>query len=223
LSLPILSVSYKPDSRALYLRTAAEETAALRLASNAPPSNPTKKTKAAKPLLLSDFQRQALLDSASAGGPSEHQPLPPTHAEEQEALRLETLNAFKVDYGDAGDDESGGLFSVRKDANAGDEDMEDEEYRTFLLGSGGGEEGIREALGLGKKAADQARTDEQDGDASEDEDVGEKADGEADGEEPAEGAEGEKKKRKRVKRKPKVKVPMTEEEKKQKDEEFLLE
>lgn len=149
----------------------------------------------------------------------------PTHAEEQEALRLETLNAFKVDYGDAGDDESGGLFSVRKDGPAGDEDMEDEEYRAFLLGSGGGEEGIREALGLGKKGPDHDHADdaEAEGEASADDedDVGDKADGE--GGEPVEGAEGEKKKRKRVKRKPKVKVPMTEEEKKQKDEEFLLE
>ena len=76
----------------------AEETAALRLASNAPTANPAKKAKSTKPFLLSDFQRQALLDSSSAAGPSEHQPLPPTHAEEQEALRLETLNAFKVDY-----------------------------------------------------------------------------------------------------------------------------
>lgn len=139
----------------------------------------------------------------------------PTHAEEQEQLRQETLNAFKVDYGAEGDDESGGLFSVRKEGVNGEEDMEDEEYRRFLLGSGGGEEGIREALGLGKKTAEGEESEDEDED-----DVGEKVEGEG---KVGEGADGEKKKRKRVKRKPKVKVPPTEEEKKQKDEEFLLE
>ena len=145
-------------------------------------------------------------------------PRPPTHAEEQEALRQETLNAFKVDYGADGDDESGGLFSVRKEGANGEEEMEDEEYRRFLLGSGGGEEGIREALGLGKKGA-AALAEEDSGDEGDD-DLGEKV---GEGDEKVEGVEGEKKKRKRVKRKPKVKVPLTEEEKKQKDEEFLLE
>lgn len=144
-------------------------------------------------------------------------PRPPTHAEEQEALRQETLNAFKVDYGADGDDESGGLFSVRKEGVNGEEEMEDEEYRRFLLGSGGGEEGIREALGLGKKGT--AHAEEDSGDEGDD-DLGEKV---GKGDEKVEGVEGEKKKRKRVKRKPKVKVPPTEEEKKQKEEEFLLE
>jgi len=108
---------------------------------------------------------------------------------------------------------------VRKEGVNGEEEMEDEEYRRFLLGSGGGEEGIREALGLGKKGLGTAAEAEEDsGDEGED-DLGEKIEGE----EKVDGVEGEKKKRKRVKRKPKVKVPLTEEEKKQKDEEFLLE
>lgn len=114
---------------------------------------------------------------------------------------------------DGGDDDdattAGGLFQV-KSAVTG-EDMEDEEYRAFLLGSGGGEEGIRQALGLDQKKTTEAADDEEKGGADEEEE-GEKQEG-------VEG-EGEKKKRKRTKRKPKV---LTAEDKKQKDEEFLLE
>jgi protein KRI1 len=204
-----------PDTS--YVCLAVEETAAL-LASNQAANLASKpRTKSSKPLLLADFQRQALLDASNTSAyPSDSNPLP-THAEEQEALRKETLDAFKVDVGEAGDDESGGLF-VKKGGEGGadgGEDMEDEEYRAFLLGSGGGEAGVREALGLGVASEKQDGEDAEDGEGSE----SEKGEGD---EVPLEG-EGEKKKRKRTKRKKKEVVPMTEEEKKQKDEEFLLE
>lgn len=176
------------------------------------------RNKATRPLLLADFQRQALLDGANTSAYTEGSSAPlPTFAEEQEALRKETLNAFSVDIGEAGDDESGGLF-VKKDVGGIDEDMEDEEYRAFLLGSGGGEAGIREALGLGAAGSEVKGKDQEDNQADQDDESEKGAD-----DEETEAGEGEKKKRKRTKRKKKEIKPMTEEEKKQKDEEFLLE
>lgn len=101
---------------------------------------------------LSDFQRRALLSSAgksAAAGPEE--PTPYSHAAEQARLREETLNAFG---GAVSDEDEGEVFVKKGGADDVDEPLEDEEYRSYLLGHAGGDAGVREALfGTGETAA----------------------------------------------------------------------
>lgn len=122
----------------------------------------------------------------------------PTHVQEQEALRKETLDAFNIPV----DGEDDGLFSMKTVEHGQEEDMEDEAYRAFLLGNGGGENGIREALGLNVEK----REEEDDTGVMVPVKDGKKAEGEV----------------KKVKKSKKVAKTM-EEEKKKADEEFLLE
>lgn len=101
---------------------------------------------------LSDFQRRALLSSvgkSAAAGPEE--PTPYSHAAEQEHLREETRNAFG---GAVSDEDESEVFVKKGGADDVGEPLEDEEYRSYLLGNAGGDAGVREALfGAGGAAA----------------------------------------------------------------------
>ncbi|KAI0250084.1 KRI1-like family-domain-containing protein [Lactifluus subvellereus] len=106
-----------------------------------------KKARADKPLTLQEQRLAAALDvttprsrSSSPAGPS----LPPTHAAEQAALRVETIAAFHSSAtaavgsagsgdgsGDAEQEEEGGLFTLREKTK--DEvEREETEYRAYL-------------------------------------------------------------------------------------------
>ncbi|CDZ96656.1 KRR1-interacting protein involved in 40S ribosome biogenesis [Phaffia rhodozyma] len=185
-----------------------EEQAALLASAGANlPLVQSSKPKSAKPIHLSDFQRQALLDSANPNlSNGTNETALPSHVQEQEALRKETLDAFNISVGGSGangEEEDDGLFVKKKVDDVPEEEMEDEAYRAFLLGSGGGEKGIREALGLDEVENDKKQKEK---DAQENEtDV-------------LENGKGEVKKAKKSK-----KSKTSEEDKKKADEEFLLE
>lgn len=132
------------------LRPPEEQAALLAASSSALPSD--KKKKKTKPMHLSDFQRRALLDASSSatGRPTADadEPTPWSHADEQARLREETLaafgNAVESDDEDAAD---AGVFVKKSEAGPVGDELEDEEYRRFLVGNvGGGEAGVREAL-----------------------------------------------------------------------------
>ncbi|TDL23117.1 Krr1-domain-containing protein [Rickenella mellea] len=160
-----------------------------------------------KPLLM----RQHALQSAIDGGPS-RSPSPgpnvPTHAEEQAALRRETVAAFhstatradKEDGkagGDDGDDDLDG-FLVPREMTRDEAEVEQEEYRTFL------------ARAVGEDIGELVTVEERVG-----EDGGEEGKG-AKGEERKEGGKVDEKKTKKKKRK------KGEGERKESDHEFLM-
>lgn len=120
-----------------------EQAALLAQASSTLPSEKKKKEKS---MNLSDFQRRALLSSVGKDRTaSSSEPTPYTHVQEQAALREEAVKAFGAALGEEDDDE-GMLFEPSKKVIEEGNDMEDEEYRTFLVGSTGGEKAVREAL-----------------------------------------------------------------------------
>jgi protein KRI1 len=80
----------------------------------------------------------------------EEQPL--THVESQYKLRNEALSAFKSLADDSDDeDDEGGL--VKREKDEVEVDLDDEEYRRFLLEMGGGEDEVRKILGIGENNA----------------------------------------------------------------------
>jgi protein KRI1 len=123
-----------------------------------------------------------------------------THVESQYRLRNEAVSAFKslADESDE-EDAEGGL--VRREKEEQEVDLDDEEYRRFLLEMGGGEDEVRKILGIGESAIHTVRVEEDDDEATE----------------PvvAEVAEGKKKK--------KVKSEKSKERKAKQDDDFLME
>jgi protein KRI1 len=164
---------------------------ALRRGVKAPTSRPWE----AKPYLLSDHHRAALLegrvDEEAEEEENRWRPIP--YAQEQRRLRKEAIEAFHAD-----DEEDEGEFvPVKKDQE--EVEKEDDGYRQFLLEMGGGEEEVRRLLGMGDQAVSFVRADED----------------EASGEEQVEGEkkvkkESEKKRQKRMQNKAKA------------DDEFLM-
>lgn len=74
---------------------------------------------------------KAQLTAALLGKPSDERgPSEPTYAEEQEALRRETISAFHGAVGE-GEDEDDGLLVLRKEVKD-DVEEEDEEYQTYV-------------------------------------------------------------------------------------------
>lgn len=125
-------------------QTTEEQAALLAQVSSTLPSD--KKKKKEKSMNLSDFQRRALLSSVGKDRTaSSSEPTPYTHVQEQAALREEAVKAFGAALGEEENDE-GMLFEPSKKGVEEGNDMEDEEYRTFLVGSTGGEKAVREAL-----------------------------------------------------------------------------
>lgn len=112
---------------------------------------------------LQDFQRQALL-SQNQGGPSrsynphgeeDHYEVPETiipltHVEEERLLRREVTQAFHTSgaANDDEDEEDDDGFLVKKEKTDQETHAESQKYRDFLLSQAGGEEAVRELLGL---------------------------------------------------------------------------
>lgn len=117
---------------------------------------------------LQDHQRIALLEGKLAADPdAEPQDLPETiiplsHVQEERALRDEVTKAFHTAIaGDDEEDEDG--FLVRREKTDTERDEDKEAYRRFLLANGGGEEQVRELLGLGGDEVDVEEEIEDDG------------------------------------------------------------
>ena len=147
---------------------------------------------------MADHHRAALLNG-TAGDEDEDEQEPLTHVESQYRLRNEAVSAFKSLAEESEDDEEGGL--VRREKEEVEVDLDDEEYRRFLLEMGGGEDEVRKILGIGESAIHTVRVEE-----DEDEDA------------PAadmEVTEGKKKK--------KVKTEKSKEKKAKQDDDFLME
>ena len=147
---------------------------------------------------MADHHRAALLNG-TAGDEDEDEQEPLTHVESQYRLRNEAVSAFKSLAEESEDDEEGGL--VRREKEEVEVDLDDEEYRRFLLEMGGGEDEVRKILGIGESAIHTVRVEE-----GEDEDA------------PAadmEVTEGKKKK--------KVKTEKSKEKKAKQDDDFLME
>lgn len=81
-----------------------------------------------------------------------------THVESQYKLRNEAVSAFKSLADESEDDEEGGL--VRREKEEVEVDLDDEEYRRFLLEMGGGEDEVRKILGIGESGIHNVRVDE---------------------------------------------------------------
>jgi protein KRI1 len=112
---------------------------------------------------LQDHQRIALLSGKLAHPDDEDSPrdlpetiIPLSHVQEERALRDEVTRAFHTaipDDEEEEDEEDG--FLVKREKTDGERDAEKEAYRRFLLANGGGEDQVRELLGLGGDAEDQ--------------------------------------------------------------------
>ncbi|POY71428.1 hypothetical protein BMF94_5741 [Rhodotorula taiwanensis] len=131
------------------------ETAAARRSRNAASSSSSSRQKAAKPVLLKDFQRARLLanpegdDEATTGANGGYQPTP---VEEERMLKQEMKAAFlgagsgSDDSEDEDDDaEAGGLFKKR-DKDDDERVREEQDYEKFLE-SAVGKKAVKAALG----------------------------------------------------------------------------
>lgn len=104
---------------------------------------------------LQDHQRIALLEG-KLGNPDHEDGtadlpetiIPLTHVQEERALRDEVTKAFHTAIGGVDEDEDEG-FLVKREKTDTERDEEKEAYRQFLLANGGGEQQVRELLGLG--------------------------------------------------------------------------
>jgi len=147
---------------------------------------------------LTDHHRAALLNG-TAGDEDEDEQEPLTHVESQYRLRNEAVSAFKSLAEESEDDEEGGL--VRREKEEVEVDLDDEEYRRFLLEMGGGEDEVRKILGIGESAIHTIRVEE-------------------DEDEPAPAAETDVTEGKKKK---KVKTEKSKEKKAKQDDDFLME
>ncbi len=130
----LFAVSYE---RSLYLWKTEEHSKSGTLPSAA---RRKKKTKEDKPLTLLEQRLTPALDaptSSRSASPSAPSPLPPTHAEEQAALRAETIAEFHTSTaaddidGEVAKQEEGSLFTLREKTR--DEvEREEAEYRAYL-------------------------------------------------------------------------------------------
>jgi protein KRI1 len=107
---------------------------------------------------LADHHRAALL-SGRADDEDEDEQEPLTHVESQYRLRNEAVSAFKslADESEE-EDAEGGL--VKREKEEKEVDLDDEEYRRFLLEMGGGEDEVRKILGIGENPVNTVRIEE---------------------------------------------------------------
>ena len=148
-------------------------------------------------MTLPEQRLAAALDDTSSSR-SSSPPLPPTHIEEQAALRAETIAAFHEGTGDVAkqEEEEGGLFTLREKTR--DEiEREEAEYRAYLEREVGP---LEEILDLGEEGKTEGEVRRQ-----EDDDTHAR---------PAEAETGKKKKKKRGRK--------GGEDKKETDQEFLI-
>ncbi|KAF8953200.1 KRI1-like family C-terminal-domain-containing protein [Flammula alnicola] len=87
----------------------------------------TKSKSKSKPVTLRQVNLEAMLNASRSPSPEEER-RPLTHAEEQEALRKETIAAFHGAVAETGDDE----FLIPREKTKDEREREEEEYRTFL-------------------------------------------------------------------------------------------
>ncbi|WWD04222.1 hypothetical protein V865_002290 [Kwoniella europaea PYCC6329] len=102
-----------------------------------------------KPYLLQDYHRAKLLSGSNQEDDEDgenEQPL--TYVQSKRKLKEEAVSAFKALASDDSDDD-GEEFIKKREKDEGEEDMEDGEYRQFLLEMGGGEDEVRKILGMG--------------------------------------------------------------------------
>ncbi|ODN99162.1 hypothetical protein I350_07320 [Cryptococcus amylolentus CBS 6273] len=105
-----------------------------------------------KPYLLQDYHRKKLLEGKFGEDEEDDEPL--THVESQYRLRQEARSAFAGLAEESDDNDSDGEGFLKKRDKEGDEvDADDEEYRKFLLEMGGGEEEVKQLLGMGDQPA----------------------------------------------------------------------
>ncbi|WWC73610.1 uncharacterized protein I206_107582 [Kwoniella pini CBS 10737] len=99
---------------------------------------------AEKPYLLQDYHRAKLLSGDNA---EEEEETPLTYVESRRKIQEDAISAFKSLADDVSDEEAD--FITKRDRDEGEENMEEEEYRKFLLEMGGGEDEVRKILGMG--------------------------------------------------------------------------
>lgn len=111
-----------------------------------------KRTKASKPVLLKDYQRQRVLADPTLSQPDSAPDAsftPLTHAQEEEALRREVKQAFlgstRASDDDADEDEDEDDLLVRRDKSKDELDQEEQEYAEFLRKNAGGK-AVEDAL-----------------------------------------------------------------------------
>lgn len=111
---------------------------------------------------MQDHQRIALLEGKLAHPDDDdgQQNLPETiiplsHVQEERALRDEVTKAFHTAIGGDEEEEDDDGFLVKREKTDTERDEDKEAYRRFLLSNGGGEEQVRELLGLGGDEVDE--------------------------------------------------------------------
>ncbi|WVW86838.1 hypothetical protein I302_108893 [Kwoniella bestiolae CBS 10118] len=102
---------------------------------------------AEKPYLLQDYHRAKLL-SGNIEDDEEEQGEPLTYVQSRRKLQEEAISAFNTLASDDDESDDGG-FIKKREKDEGEEEMEDQEYRQFLLEMGGGEDEVRKILGMG--------------------------------------------------------------------------
>ncbi|WWC65922.1 uncharacterized protein I303_108544 [Kwoniella dejecticola CBS 10117] len=102
---------------------------------------------AEKPYLLQDYHRAKLLAGDNGGDDEQEDEKPLTYVESRRKIQEDAITAFKLLADDESDEE--GDFITKREKGEGEDDMEEAEYRQFLLEMGGGEDEVRKILGMG--------------------------------------------------------------------------
>jgi protein KRI1 len=132
-----------------------------------------------KAFTLQDHQRLALLNSDPTLNEDIFVPpettIPLTNVQEERLLRKEVTAAFHSAVGQDGEQEEEGEADgfLKVTTGAVNVDENKEAYRKFLLESGGGEDAVREILGLGERSSAVVKI-EEDVEDNEDESEGDK-------------------------------------------------
>ena len=113
------------------------------------------KKEVAKPYLLADHHRAALLSGEVNDEDVEMEQEPPmTYAQEERKMRKDAIDAFKA-FGEDGDEDD--FVPVKRQKEEKEVDEADEGYRQFLLEMGGGEDEVRRLLGMGDQPVSHVR------------------------------------------------------------------
>lgn len=110
-----------------------------------------------KPFLLKDLHRQNLLAGVDS---DDEETAPLTNFEIQKRAREDALSAFKA-FGDEVEQDDDDGFMRKREKGEDEVQEDDEAYRAFLLEMGGGEQEVREALGMAGGPVTDYRADEE--------------------------------------------------------------
>ena len=97
------------------------------------------RTKSSKPIRMKDLERLTLLKQGSQPFDEEIRPTP---YQEEQALKAEVTAAFHADSGSDDD------LLVPREKTTGEEELEDEAYREFLMSSVGGQAALESLLSV---------------------------------------------------------------------------